>query len=156
MTPIEGETGGDEGFAEGLMEEALKDAERAVTLAAVHLESAVKRTLSGTRSGRMYRVPGTQVPHQAAAEGEPPAKMLGQLQQAIQRTATEVRGNEVSAAVGVSETRAAAAYARIQELGGTIHHPNGAVIRIPPHPYLRPTFDQEEARVDAILKMAMP
>lgn len=156
MISFSHEDGDLEGLAEGIAAEAVGDAAEGVTLAAVHLESSVKRKLDGARSGRIYRVPGTQVDYQASAPGEPPAKMLGELQQSIQRTATEIKENEVSARVGVSEQRAAAAKARILELGGVIHHPNGAVIRIEPRPYLRPTFEEQEEAVDAILMRAMP
>lgn len=46
-------------------------------------------TLSGSRSGRQYKVPGTSRYYTASAPGEPPAQRLGELRQSI---STEVGG----------------------------------------------------------------
>lgn len=47
--------------------------------------SALLQTLKGSRSGRIYRVPGTQRTYQASAPGEAPASVTGDL-----RTSYEV------------------------------------------------------------------
>ena len=57
------------------------------------------RTLSGNRSGRVYRVPGTQVTYVASAPGEPPAVQTGQLRNSVKgRVYTE--GASVKGEVG--------------------------------------------------------
>ena len=40
-------------------------------------------TLSGSRSGRIYRVPGTMKTYTASSPGEPPAVATGQLRQSV-------------------------------------------------------------------------
>ena len=40
-------------------------------------------TLSGSRSGRVYRVPGTKKTYRASAPGEAPAQQLGDLRKSV-------------------------------------------------------------------------
>lgn len=47
--------------------------------AAAEWHKGVVKILRGTRSGRFYKVPGTQRMYQASAPGEPPASRLGDL-----------------------------------------------------------------------------
>lgn len=47
------------------------------------VRNEVLETLSGERTGRTYRVPGTNRTYTASAPGEPPAVMLGQLRNSI-------------------------------------------------------------------------
>jgi len=47
--------------------------------AAVELRNSALKVLSGSRSGRIYRVPGTRAHYQASAPGEPPAVRTGNL-----------------------------------------------------------------------------
>lgn len=51
--------------------------------AAVFLKGAIKEKLTGDRSGRVYRVPGTKTLYTASAPGEPPASRTGTLRNAI-------------------------------------------------------------------------
>jgi len=46
-------------------------------------------TLSGQRSGRIYKVPGTQRYYTASAPGEPPAQQLGDLRRSIKKEVTQ-------------------------------------------------------------------
>lgn len=45
--------------------------------AAVKMRNAANDVLSGSRSGRIYRVPGSKAEYQASAPGEPPAVRTG-------------------------------------------------------------------------------
>ena len=57
------------------------------------------KTLSGDRTGRTYRVPGTQVTYTASAPGEPPAVQTGQLRNSI-ATNVYTEGRSVKGEVG--------------------------------------------------------
>lgn len=52
-------------------------------LSAVFLKGAIKEKLTGNRTGRVYRVPGTKTLYTASAPGEPPASRTGTLRNAI-------------------------------------------------------------------------
>lgn len=49
--------------------------------------------LSGNRSGRQYKVPGTSRFYTASSPGQPPAQRLGELRQSIQGTSGMAGGN---------------------------------------------------------------
>ena len=51
--------------------------------AAQEVRNETIRTLSGNRTGRTYRVPGTQVTYTASAPGEAPAVQTGQLRNSV-------------------------------------------------------------------------
>ena len=51
--------------------------------AAIFLKGAIKEKLTGNRTGRVYRVPGTKTLYTASAPGEPPASRTGTLRNAI-------------------------------------------------------------------------
>jgi len=53
--------------------------EKAVLKSTIIVSNAVKRKLSGQRSGKMYKVPATNRTYQASAPFEPPAVRLGHL-----------------------------------------------------------------------------
>ena len=77
---------------------------------------------------------------QASPVGTPPHKQLGNLRQSIDREF--VRG-QMSGKVGPTDELV---YARRQELGG----PG----RYPARPYLRPTFEKNRAKIEAMLAKA--
>lgn len=142
-----------EQMIEEIQVETLDDARRLVKAGALHMEGAIKEKLSGSRSGRTYRVPNTlSAVHVASAPGEPPAVLFGHLRNSIGHTEPEVRGNMVTSDVGPglgTGARAADAaaedprgYARILELGGLAGR--GHSVRIRPRPYMRPAFAEEE------------
>jgi len=54
-------------------------------------------TLSGARSGRQYKIPGTQRIYTASAPGEPPATATSRLKQSV---ATDVSGDGLEGIVG--------------------------------------------------------
>lgn len=54
---------------------------RNLLAAATEWHGGIVETLSGQRSGRTYRVPGTRQFYTASAPGEPPASRTGQLRE---------------------------------------------------------------------------
>lgn len=106
-----------------------------MTEACIHVQNKTKEKLSGKRTGRVYRVPGTNRTYTASAPGEPPAVMTGQLRNSIQ---FRVKGGRtVSGEVG-SELRKA-----VELEFGTK--------KIEPRPFLRPTFQEELPKIKEIL-----
>ncbi len=145
----------DEGWNDLIVElevESIEAAVVAVNDAVQYLRSAVVEKLSGQRTGKTYRVPGTKRTYQASAEGEPPAVMLGNLRKNINASKAVVDGNEITAEVGVDGK--AVPYARRLEFGGTHTAANGKQVFVAPRRYLRPTFIEQEANVDNILRRA--
>jgi hypothetical protein len=138
-------------FARSLVAETRQHAEPALKSVLLHLEGATKRTLTGRRTGRVYRVSRTGKLHQASAPGEPPAVLYGMLRNSVTHEGPTWRGDTLEGRVG---TRAVP-YARRLEYGGA-HIQGGTVVQIAPRPFLRPTFAREETRVDQILKEWLP
>ena len=63
--------------------------------ALIELRNEVLKTLSGTRSGRTYFVPGTRRTYTASAPGQPPAQATSALRQSIKWTIEKIRGKVV-------------------------------------------------------------
>jgi phage gpG-like protein len=120
-------------------------AEKAVFRAALYFEGAVKRKLSGARTGRIYRIGRKGRVHQASAPGEAPASLTGKLRQSITHTDPQWVGDNVFVEVGTSLP-----YAAILEYGGVSW--NGG--RILPRPYMASTYLEEAEALDAILEGA--
>jgi len=127
--------------------------ERAVKSAAMYFEGAIKLTLSGQRSGRIYKVRkhgGPEVQHQASAPGEAPAVLFGPLRNSIGHTDPEWSrkgGNfsvrsEVGPGLGKLETdnETAKTYSRRLEFGGI----DSRGVKIEPRPYMAPTHEKVE------------
>ena len=103
--------------------------------ACLHVQNKTKEKLSGSRTGRTYRVPGTNRTYTASAPGEPPAVMLGQLRNSIQ---FRVKGGRtVSGEVGSKLKKAP-----MLEFGTK---------KMKPRPFLRPTFQEELPKIKEIL-----
>jgi hypothetical protein len=154
MADVEWTDEGWEGLVVELMAESVQAAKNAVFDAGNHMREAVIEKLAGARTGRVYRVPGTDgATYQASAPGEPPAVRLNELRRNINVSDVKVEGDEVSVAVGVDEE--AVKYARRLELGGYSKTKNGGSVYIAPRPYLRPTFFEQESTVINILERAV-
>lgn len=123
-------------------------ATRLVKRAAVLFQNEWKRTLTGQRHGRFYKVSKTGALHRAAAPGEPPAVLIGALRNSIGHTEPKWVGLTVSSEVGsgLGAGDAANAYARRQEFGGV----DSRGVYIPPHPHAAPTTQRVEPRIDAM------
>jgi phage gpG-like protein len=92
-------------------------------------------TLSGTRSGRQYYVPGTHKLYTASAPGEPPAVATGRLRQSI-KSSIETEDDNLVGYVGTDME-----YGKELEYG---RH------NMEPRPWLRPSFEESEQEVKEI------
>lgn len=92
----------------------------------------ILETLSGDRTGRVYRVPGTKRTYVASAPGEPPAVMLGHLRQEI-LTEIQETDKEIIAAIG-----SPLPYSLRLELGDD---------RVKPRPWLRPSLQRAAPKI---------
>lgn len=104
--------------------------------AANEVRNEVLETLSGNRTGRTYRVPGTQVTYTASAPGEPPAVQTGQLRNSV-TAVVETEGKSVKGIVGT-------------ELMKGLWLEKGTR-KMAPRPWLEPSFDKSLERVKEIL-----
>lgn len=100
------------------------------------VRNTVLETLSGTRSGRTYKVPGTQRTYIASAPGEPPAQATAQLRQSI-KGIVEGEGRKVIGKVGTP-----LAHGKHLEFGTR---------RIKPRPWLKISFEKALPKVKSIL-----
>jgi len=92
-------------------------------------------TLSGQRSGRIYKVPGTKRYYTASAPGEPPAVQLGDLHRSIKKE-VEQEGETIVGFVGTELPKGP-----MLEFG-TRH--------IAPRPWLRISFEKSLGKVKEI------
>lgn len=104
--------------------------------ACIHVQNKTKEKLSGNRSGRQYRVPGTKTNYTASAPGEPPASMTGQLRNNI-HFQIQGKGKEVIGLVGSTLDKAP-----MLEFGTR---------KMAARPFLKPTFDEELPAIKEIL-----
>ena len=145
---------------EGLGEEALAElrpkAERAVMKALLLYQRELKKTLTGKRSGRKYKVSKKGKLHIASAPGEPPAVLFGNLLKSVGVTPPKWDGNTIEGEVGIGlgvkpaggVHDPAKTYARRLEFGGS----DSRGIYIAPRPYLEPTSIRVEPQIEAILE----
>lgn len=92
--------------------------------------------LSGTRTGRTYKIPGTDRYYTASSPGEPPATATAELRQHI-NTAVEGEGKTVVGMVGTDVK-----HGKMLEFG-TKH--------ILPRPWLRVSFEKATDAVKSVL-----
>ena len=107
-----------------------------MTAAANEVRNETIKTLSGNRTGRTYKVPGTQVTYTASAPGEPPAVQTGQLRNSI-RDNVYSEGKSVKGEVGT-------------ELMKGLWLEKGTS-KMAPRPWLEPSFNKSLERVKEIL-----
>jgi len=113
---------------DAVADERIKEAANAVRNEAV-------KTLSGSRSGRRYRVPGTRRTYTASAPGEPPAVRLGQLRSSVRFKITKSK-KQIKAQVGTPLR-----YGAMLERGTRT---------TAPRPWLKPSFRQAKSEVERI------
>lgn len=146
-----------DGLGDDVLRELRPRAERAVKTAAVRFEAELKRTLTGARSGRTYRVSRTGALHVASAPGEPPAVLTGALRNSMGHTEPKWQGFTVSSEVGsglgvkATGTDDPDAYARRLEFGGS----DSRGVYIAPRPYMQPTSDRMEPVIQQIFEAAL-
>lgn len=138
-----------------LLDELKPKAELAVLQAVTYFSNELKLTLTGQRTGRVYRVSKRGPPHIASAPGEPPAVLTGALRNSVGFSRPVWDGLTVEAEVGVGlGTKPKGgkdpftSYARRLEFGGV----DRRGIRILPRPYMEPTSIRVEPMIDQILQ----
>lgn len=92
-------------------------------------------TLSGSRSGRTYYVPGTRRTYTASAPGEPPATATAELRQSV-KTSVRGEGRTVIGEVGTDKIQG-----KMLEFGTR---------SIAPRPWLRISFDKSLENIKSI------
>ncbi len=110
--------------------------------ASIFLKGAVKETLSGNRSGRVYRVPGTRRNYTASAPGEAPASRTGTLRNAISHAVNKAK---LTAVVGprLLGSDPNKQYPLWLEFGTK---------KMAPRPYMVPTIQRNKDTVIQIMK----
>jgi hypothetical protein len=112
-------------------------AEQNILAAAIEWHDGIVRIkLTGPRSGRFYRVPGTNVNYQASAPGESPASRLGVLRQNY-RFMVERRGTRTDGVVGSPTPY-------------SVHLEKGTS-RMAPRPHIKPAFNAKRSEILAHL-----
>lgn len=113
---------------------------RAILKSTILVRNEVIRELSGSRSGRLYRVPGTNRTYRASKPFEPPAVRLGHLRNSYQY---KVMGSgwEMKGFVG-SELE----YAHYLEYG---------TYKMQPRPHLIPAFRNMKPRIERLMNEAL-
>lgn len=147
--------------AETLLAEIWTEGRIATKEALVLLEGEVKKTLTGQRTGRTYKVgkrglgSGTRE-HTASAPGEPPAVLFDNLRGSVGHEGPHERpwGFEGSVGPGLGqdvaneEKDAANSYARRLDLGGV----DSRGVRILPRPYMEPSEQRARPRIDSLFE----
>ena len=101
----------------------------------VHAQTV--KNLTGNRSGRTYNVPGTHKKYAASAPGEMPASATGTLRKSVK---WGVEGQEAKV-VGYVGTDVK--YGPMLEFGTS---------KMLPRPWLRPTFEQMQGKIQEIFR----
>ena len=115
---------------------SIEDAGSQRMYAAVTLvRNTVLETLSGSRAGETYFVPGTSRTYQASRPGEPPATATGSLRQSVE-TSVESEGFMIIGRVGTKQK-----HGKYLEKGTS---------RMDERPWLRPSFVKASDGVEQI------
>jgi hypothetical protein len=143
-----------DGFVERELEKLVPIAMRAVKRSALYLEGEVKRTLSGSRSGRSYKVSRTGRLHIASAPGEPPAVLMGVLRNSVVHSEPVREGDRIFSNVGPGAGQDEAdipPYAVRLEFGGI----DSRGVMIEARPYMTPTAERARSVIEQQLHQAM-
>jgi len=119
----------------GVMKEIDKTAWKRMLEAVNAVRNETLETLSGSRSGRVYRVPGTKKTYQASAPGEAPAQQLGDLRKSV-TGGLKKEGRNIIGYVGTGLD-----YGPMLEYGTS---------KMAPRPWLRISFEKSMAEVKRI------
>jgi len=125
--------------------ESLERMEKAVITVRDH--TATK--LTGQRTGRIYKVPGTQRTYTASSPGEPPAIRLGDLKDSVKWT-IETQGKEIIGKVGTDKE-----YGARLEFGYHDTDSKGRRYNMAARPWLQKSFDETKDEVIAIFNRHM-
>jgi hypothetical protein len=111
-----------------------KNSRKAVEAAAIEWRNGIVECLTGTRSGREYRKPGTRAMYRASRPGEAPASVTGRL-----RSSYRVRV--------ISDTEA--------EVGSPLDYAEKlekGTSRMLPRPHIEPGFQKKRREIEAALQ----
>jgi hypothetical protein len=128
------------------VEAALEQEAKRRTLAAANLvRTQVLLKLSGGRSGRTYRVPGTKRTYSASAPGEAPASVLGDLRRAYQVAELDAPqlGHAVGAATAETDREG-------NSVGARALHLERGTRRMAARPHLQPAFEEVKDEIEGI------
>jgi len=144
-----------DGMGDELLHELRPRVEHLARRIGVLFERELKRTLTGARHGRVYKVSRTGRKHVASAPGEAPAVLYGGLRNSIGHTEPRWSGwivwTEIGTGLGVraSDPRSDPdAYARRLEFGGG----DSRGVYIAPRPYMEPTTRRVEPMIDRLVE----
>lgn len=116
---------------------AIEDAAvRRITEATDEVRNVTLETLSGNRTGRTYRIPGTKRTYTASSPGEPPAVATSRLRQDV-KASVGAEGKKIVGKVGTTLK-----YGKVLEKGS---------YKMAPRPWLKPSFEKALDRVKRIL-----
>ncbi len=110
--------------------------------ASIFLKGKIKETLTGNRSGLVYRVPGTKKNYTASAPGEAPASRTGTLRNAISHAVNKAK---LTAVVGP----------RLLGKNPDKQYPfwlEFGTKKMAPRPYMAPTIQRHKGTVVQIMK----
>lgn len=146
----------DELDAEELLSELRPVAVKAMKDSLLLFERTIKLKLTGTRTGRSYRVSKTGALHVASAPGEPPARLFGNLVNSVGHSDPEWKGMTLEGEVGPGlgqkpkggEPDPSKAYARRLEFGGT----DSRGVKIEARPYMEPSVQDAEPKMQDLWK----
>lgn len=113
--------------------------------AVVEVRNETLETLSGQRTGRIYRVPGTTRTYQASSPGEPPAVATAGLRQSITGKA------RTEAKVVIGEVGTDMPYGPRLEFGFSDVDSLGRRYNMAARPWLKPSFEKALPKVAKIL-----
>jgi hypothetical protein len=100
-------------------------------------------TLSGSRSGRQYKIPGTQRYYTASAPGEAPAQRLGELRQHV---STDVQMEDGAPVGYVGVPLIETPKGDKEDIGTMLEK---GTKKMAPRPWLEPSFEKAK---DAVIK----
>jgi hypothetical protein len=141
-----------DGLGEEILQELKGKGEGLMMTAGTLAVTEVKNTLTGTRTGRTYKVSKTGRLHTASAPGEPPAVLFGHLRNSVGHTRPVWSGWEIGIeygpglganAEGIVET-----YSRRLEYGGG--DSRGGMIQA--RPYMLPSADRLEPVLERLFE----
>lgn len=122
--------------AKGAIKQMQSDSFKRMIKAVNIARNETLKTLSGNRSGRTYKVPGTQRTYTASAPGEAPAQATGELRQSV-KISVDIEGAEIIGKVGTDLP-----YAPCLEYGTK---------KMAARPWLRPSLEKSEPEIKRAL-----
>lgn len=109
--------------------------------AAMAWHGGIQKELTGSRSGRVYRVPGTKRKYTASAPGQAPARRTGRLAQAMK---FQVKDNEGLVGIDASYSKVGKTRVRVADYATMLEK---GTSKMKARPYIEPAYQKN---IDAI------